>query len=161
MRRPLGHELALGAFAIAAGAALLIRGSLVGLALLAGLAAFAALARVVPEKARLALAYVFALGLYQSIRVIVPALGRTPIDAQLSAIWPLGEVLTPRPALTELFSAAYLSYQLYLHGSLGHALLRPHDEARHLYRGVFTAMALGFAGYVLFPAAGAPATMPS
>ena len=59
------------------------------------------------------------------------------------------QAVTPRPALTELFSAAYLSYQLYLHGSLAHALFRPLDEAGHLYLRVFTAMAIGFAGYVL------------
>ncbi len=155
MRKAFAHELALGAFAIAAGLAVLISGAVgLGLALLGGLAAFVALARVVPEKVRLALAYVLALGLYQSIRFVAPALGRAPIDAQLSAIWPLPELFTPRPALTELFSAAYLSYQLYLHGALAHALFRPLDEARHLYRGVFTAMAIGFAGYVLFPATG-------
>lgn len=162
-RRPLPHELALGGFGTAAGAATLLMGAPgVGLAILAGVGAFALAARTGPLKVRLALSYFLALGLYQSIRFVVPALHRAPMDPALAALDLMlfgsapGTWIAPRPELTELLSAAYLSYQLYLHGALAHALFRPADEAQHLYQSVFTAMGLGFLGYVLVPALGPP-----
>jgi len=161
MRRPYWHELSLGGFALATGLALLLKDSVpLALLLLGGTAAFTVAAALSPPRVRLALAYLFALGLYQSVRFVVPALSRTVIDAQLAEadLWIFGSApstwISPGPVLTELLSAAYLSYQLYLHGALAHALTRPIAEATHLFETVFAAMGVGFAGYVLFPALG-------
>ncbi len=111
-------------------------------------------------RARLTLAYVFALFLYQSVRFVVPLSGVDAADVWLRGIdvaW-FGSTpaawFSPHPVATEFFSAVYLSYQLWLHLALVHALTRPVGEAVALGERVFTAMALGFAGYLLVPALG-------
>lgn len=110
---------------------------------------------------RLGAAYGYTLWIYAAIRWITPALGLTLRDAQLEAIdvWALGS--TPARALeayasaplTELMSACYMSYHVYLHGALIWAL-RDVERARGLYVQLFTAFALGIGGYLLVPAVG-------
>ena len=59
----------------------------------------------------------------------------------------------PQAWVGELLSGAYLSYQLYLLWALMDAGSRPESWRASLNRGIFTAFAVGFAGYFLAPAA--------
>jgi hypothetical protein len=99
---------------------------------------------------------------------ITPALGTPLRDEPLWAIdrAMLGE--TPavlwqdhaRPWLTELFSAAYLSYLVYLHLALGCAFLAPIAGLDRLAGPLMTAFAVGLLGYLLVPAVGPAAAHP-
>jgi len=126
------------------------------------------LAVVVPRSSRwaqlvrLASAYPVALGLYSSFAVVTPALGFPLRDSALLA---LDEALfgqTPalltqswvRPWLTEVLSACYFSYHLYLHGLLVVETLKPLPRAHALHEVLFTAFAVGYAGYLFVPAMG-------
>lgn len=126
------------------------------------------LALVVPRSSRwmqvvrLASAYPVALGLYSSFAIVTPALGFPLQDAGLLA---LDEALfgqTPalltqpwvRPWLTEVLSACYFSYHLYLHGLLVVETLKPLPRAHALHEVLFTAFAVGYAGYLFVPAMG-------
>ncbi len=115
------------------------------------------------ERLRLGLLYAWALGVYLSIEWIVPASGRLPIDASLLAI---DEALfgqtpalsyTPGRAAVGLLSLCYMGYHGYLHGALLWAGL-DEERARRLGLTLFRTFALGFAGYLLFPARG-PASL--
>ena len=103
--------------------------------------------------------YGFTLAFYTAVEWIVPALGRSPWDAQLLAgdRALFGETpaarFAPSPGWTDLMSACYLSYHLYLHGALAWAALRV-ERAERLTRPLFLAFALGMAGYLLVPATG-------
>lgn len=108
---------------------------------------------------QIALAYAYALAFYTAVEWLVPALGRSPLDAQLLGIDRalFGEtpaaLIDPRPWLTDVLSGCYGSYHLYLHGALIWAAVRVRD-AHRLTRPVFLAFALGMAGYLLVPATG-------
>jgi hypothetical protein len=114
------------------------------------------------QKVRLASAYFVGLGLFSVTASVVPALELPLHDGTLAAIdrFCLGEtpavwlIAWARPWLTELMSAFYLAYLLYFHGALCWALLQPVQRARRLFERMFTALALGVAGYLLVPAVG-------
>jgi hypothetical protein len=110
-------------------------------------------------RVQIALVYAYALAFYTAIEWLVPALGRSAMDAELLAIDRalLGEtpaaILTPTPWLTDVMSGFYGSYHLYLHGSLIWAIVRIRT-APALTEPLFLAFALGMAGYLLVPATG-------
>lgn len=118
------------------------------------------------QKLRLAAGYAFGLWFYGLIEDITPALGTRTHDATLLAIdravlgetpsvW-LARIATP--ALTDVLSVCYLSYHAYLCSALFVGLLRPVERMRRLCEPVYTALALGYVGYLLVPAVGpAPA----
>lgn len=111
---------------------------------------------------RCAAAYAFTLWIYGAIRWITPALGLTLRDDVLLATdaWLLGQTpaLTWAPHaslwLTELMSAGYMSYHLYLHGALLWALALSAERARRLYAYLFVVFAFGIGGYLVVPAVG-------
>ena len=111
---------------------------------------------------RYAAAYGYTLWVYDAIQWITPALGLTLRDDALLAIdvWALGQTpaLTLQAhtslALSELLSLCYLSYHVYLHGALLHALTQTRAQARALYTYLFVTFALGIAGYLVVPAVG-------
>lgn len=160
MSLPLLLALGLGT-----SAALAVAGS--GLAGVLGLwtLGFAACLRL-PQRWRMLTTYLFTLAVYRGVEWIVPALGATVRDPELLAID--RAVFGETPAVTlqawgsaplsEVLSACYLSYHLYLHGALGWAIYR-RDE--RLYDYVFTAFALGLAGYLLVPATGPAIAYPA
>ncbi len=176
LRHFLRHELALVGFAMFALALLSVRGAVtkpVALALSGSAVAFVvavfALGKsggAIAPRLRLTAAYLFALVLYQSVRFVVPLTGVPLVDGALLALdtsifgSPPAGWFAPQAWLTELLSAAYLSYQAWLHLALLHALFRPVEEATRLADRVFTAMALGFTGYLLVPAVGPAKAFP-
>ena len=111
---------------------------------------------------RLGSAYPVALALYGSFSAVTPAVGFPLWDAPLLAAdrAVFGEtpalLLQPiiHPLLTELMSACYLSYHFYLHGLLVLETLKPRERALAFAESLFTAFAVGYAGYFLFPAVG-------
>lgn len=168
--RLLPHERGLAALAAAAAAALLLRGAwALSLEVAAAAALGAAGARALsrragawPVRMRLVGTYAWVLWFYLGVQRFTPALGLPVRDGALLHLDRalLGE--TPArlmdawrsPALTDLMSAGYLSYLVYLHGALLLALLGPPDAALRLGRAVFLAYVPGFAGYLLVPARG-------
>lgn len=108
---------------------------------------------------RIALTYAYALAFYTAVEWLVPALGLGARDAELLAIDRalIGEtpaaLITPRPWLTDLMSACYGSYHIYLHGALIWAIVRV-EKAQRLTEPLFLAFALGMTGYLLVPATG-------
>jgi hypothetical protein len=133
------------------------------------------LAIVVPRASRwaqlvrLGSAYPVALALYSSFAIVTPALGFPLRDMGLLA---LDEALfgqTPalltqpwvRPWLTEVLSACYFSYHLYLHGLLVVETLKPLPRAHALHEALFSAFAVGYAGYLFVPAMGPLSVMGS
>lgn len=144
--------------------------------MIAGVAAFQAVVLVVLrssgsvllQKVRLASAYVVGLALFSAPKLVVPALGLPVRDGLLlgldRALWgetpAVGLSAFARPWLTELMSACYLSYHLYFHGALAHALWQPLEKGRRLFEWMFTALPLGIAGYLLVPAVGPLKALP-
>ena len=126
------------------------------------------LAVVVPRSSRwvqlvrLASAYPVALALYSSFAVVTPALGFPIRDSGLLALDEGVFGVTPalamqgwvRPWLTEVLSACYFSYHLYLHGLLVVETFKPLPRAHALHEVLFTAFAVGYAGYLFVPAMG-------
>jgi hypothetical protein len=114
------------------------------------------------QKLRCVAAYGYVLWFYFAVARIAPALGTPLRDAELYALDRMlfGEtpaiscrIYTP-PWLTELFSAGYLSYLVYLHIALLHALFQPVDYVVRLATPVMWAFATGFVGYLLVPGVG-------
>jgi hypothetical protein len=120
------------------------------------------------RKLRLAASYAFIAWFYFSVPRITPALGfplrddaLLAADEALFGVTPavgLGRWATPW--LTDLLSACYASYLVYLHGALLYALARPVGEADRLAGSLFPAFAVGLAGYLLVPAVGPGAAFP-
>lgn len=122
------------------------------------------------NKLRFASSYLFVLWFYSSVAWIVPALELTTHDETLLAIDKA--MLGQTPALwvessapkwihnecvNEVMSACYLTYLLYLHLCVAHALLLDPNQSRRFADRVFSAFAVGLAGYLVLPAVG-PAT---
>ncbi len=113
-------------------------------------------------KVRLAAAFLFALWFYSAVIRIVPALGLPLRDAELLAAdrWLFGETPAIRwqhlvvPLATEIMSACYLSYHVYLALCLLHAIGKPAAFAIRYYEYPCTAFGIGLTGYLLFPAIG-------
>lgn len=120
------------------------------------------------RRLRYLMAYGFVLWFYLAVARITPALGTMPRDRELCALDRaiLGE--TPavlwqyyaRPWLTDLFSAAYLSYLVYLHAALIYAFRAPIASLHRLAAPLFNAYAAGLLGYLLVPAVGPAAALP-
>jgi hypothetical protein len=114
------------------------------------------------QKIRLAAAYGFILWFYLAVGRIVPALYVPARDSLLRAadealFGTMPALLLQAyafPALTDLLSLCYLSYLVYLHLALLHALAGPVAAARRFAGYVFTAFAVGLAGYLVVPAVG-------
>jgi hypothetical protein len=116
--------------------------------------------RPLVRKARLAAAYGFVLWFYLAVRHIVTALDvplwddelRAADEAVFGVLPALAMQAFIAPWLTDLLSACYAGYLVYLHVVLLHAMARPVREAVDLAAHLGTAFALGFAGYLLIPA---------
>lgn len=127
-----------------------------------GLSAPRRAASAQPDWGRYALYGVYLGWFYLAVRRIVPALGVLPRDdlllrldvmllGQTPAVWLDAAV---HPVLTELMSAAYLIYHVYLVVVVVGLLRRPLPEVRtYFVRGV-RCFSIGFAGYLLVPAMG-------
>jgi hypothetical protein len=158
-RRPLPHEWALVAVAAAAAVALLPQwlGVAVGVATVLFAVAIRTIANL---KWRLVAAYAFVVGFYFAAGRLIAALDPTVRDPLLRAAdetlfrsMPCVAVQAfAAPWLTDLASACYLSYYVYLHAALGFALLGPARAAVRYFGPVCLAFAVGFAGYLLVPA---------
>jgi hypothetical protein len=114
------------------------------------------------QKMHFGIAYGYILWFYLSVQRITPAL-HTPLrddglraaDEFLFGCLPALAVQAYNAAwLTDLLSACYTGYLIYLHVILVHALWRPACEILHLSTCLFTAYAVGLAGYLLVPAVG-------
>jgi hypothetical protein len=114
------------------------------------------------QKIRFGMAYGYILWFYLSVQRITPAL-HTPLrDDGLRAADEFLFGCLPAVAvqgysagwLTDLLSACYAGYLIYLHVVLVHALWRPTCEMLHLGARLFTTYAVGLAGYLLVPAVG-------
>ncbi|MBY0528216.1 MAG: phosphatase PAP2 family protein [Gemmataceae bacterium] len=171
-------ETALTLLGVGTAAALLIRagpGNAVALESCAATVLFAssvvALSRRQSErfqKARLVACYLFVVWFYFSVVRLVPTLESPLRDADLLAIDEACLVTTPAvwcqawttPWLTDLLSACYLSYHVYLSVALLHALWLPVAFARRLGERVFLAFGIGLPGYLLVPAIGPAKAFP-
>ncbi len=175
--KPLLHEIALCGFGLLVAWGLTFRAGLsspllaetlavcLGCGLLMGAGArWPRLWRV-----RLLAALGFSWWMFRSVERIVPALGLAEQDALLQAADELlfGSLPALRlqswrtPWLSELLSACYLSYQVFLHVALLGALAGPPARAARLYRRVFCAVTVGLLGYLLLPARGPAAATPA
>lgn len=120
-------------------------------------------------RARTIANYVAVVSLYGASTGLIDALRVPTHQAELLAFdrrW-----LSETPSVTlagtfdgwpnDLLSAAYLSYHLYLHWALLDLLWQAGRWPRRSYgRVVFSAFAIGFAGYFLFPACGPEVAFP-
>ena len=121
------------------------------------------------ERLHYVVRYGFLLWAFLGTARFVPALSRPLADATLLSVDRaiFGETpalrfdLARHPRLAELFSAAYLTYQPYLHGCFLWALLKPEERGERLARPVFTTLVLGYVGYLLVPAVGPFVALPS
>jgi len=112
------------------------------------------------QRVRLASGYIFALWFFNAIARVIPALGRSAQDKALLGIDRMLFGETPATFFsisalwTEVMSASYLSYLLYIHIALLLWLLSPLHEARRFCNYLFVAFAVGYVGYLLVPALG-------
>ncbi len=158
-RRPLPHEWALAAVGTVAALTLLPRW--LGVSVGAATLLFAVAVRTISNlKWRLVIAYAFVVGFYFAAGRLIAALEPTVRDPLLRAAdeavcgtMPCVAVQTlAAPWLTDVASACYLSYYVYLHVALGFALLGSDRDAVRYFGPVCLAFAVGFAGYLLVPA---------
>jgi hypothetical protein len=114
------------------------------------------------QKVRFGMAYGYVLWFYLSVQRITPALGTPLRDGELRTADEFLFGCLPAVAvqgygaawLTDLLSACYTGYLVYLHVVLVHALWRPTCEMLRLGAFLFTAYAIGLAGYLVVPAVG-------
>lgn len=104
--------------------------------------------------------YLAVWAIYSGSGPIIDALGR-PDYATVLLAWDrqlFGESPAIRlqsvasPWTNEVLGAAYLSYLVYVHWVLGHAIFLPADRRMHYTRPLFTSLGLGFSIYFLVPA---------
>lgn len=113
-------------------------------------------------KLRLSLGYFYVLWYFLSVARFVEALELATFDTTLLAIDQklLGD--TPAvtldrwvsPAATEVMSGLYLSYLVYLHVAIVHALVMPVETSRKFATWLFSAYAISMPCYLLVPAVG-------
>jgi hypothetical protein len=114
------------------------------------------------EKLRLLASFGFVLWFYFAVGRIVPALGVSTWDDVLLRADRLIFGTTPAvycqaitaPWLTDLLSACYLTFHVYLTVAVVHLLWRPLDAGIRLSVYLFTTHAVGLLGYLLVPARG-------
>ena len=149
----------------------------IGLEMVGGTLAYFALllsARQWPVMAdgrvRLGINYLCALWLYGATSQVTRALGSPTWDATLLAAdrqlfgeTPSVELQTCSSAwLTDVMSACYAFYHIYLHGMLILvAFTKSSSAARHLGDYLYVGFAAGFVGYLLVPALGPGTAFPS
>lgn len=159
-RRVSIHESLFLGLGVAAGLALLVSGvSLAGWVLLVVAVYAVVIGFTWPgDKTRLIAAYAAAWAFYAGSSVLVEAL-QVPLrhqellatDAALFGLTPFTGTLPD--GVNDLLSAGYLSYHVYLHWAVIDALFRDGKWRWEMGRRLFTAFALGFLGYLAFPAA--------
>jgi hypothetical protein len=118
--------------------------------------------REVPQKIRLLVSYGFMAWFYFSIARLTASLGLPIWDETLYALDRALFQETPAvfcqsltvPWLTDLLSACYLSFHIYLQLAVLHVLWRPLDAGVRFSIYLFTTYAVGFLGYLLMPAMG-------
>ena len=111
---------------------------------------------------RLFASYGFVVWFYSAVARITPALGTTLRDGTLFAIDKAIFGQTPAVFceqvasvwLTDLLSLCYLTYHFYLVIAVVHAAVVSNPAGRRLSIYLFTAFAIGFAGYLMVPAVG-------
>jgi hypothetical protein len=116
----------------------------------------------VVQKIRLLASYGFMVWFYFGVARVIPSLGVAARDDMLYAADRELFLETPAvycqsitaPWLTDLLSACYLSFHVYLQWAVLHMLWRPLDAGIRLSVYLFTAYAVGFLGYLLVPALG-------
>ncbi len=112
------------------------------------------------QRLRFAAAYLFILWFYAAVQEITPALQTAHRDTLLLAVdrYFLGEtpsaLVHPQFWTSEVMSAAYLSYLVYLHAALIRHGLAPLEQGRRFWNYLSVAYAVGFLGYLLVPATG-------
>lgn len=115
-----------------------------------------------PDRARFVATCGFIVWFFLAVARITPALGTPLRDAQLYALDQAFFGGTPavqwqayaNSSLTELFSAAYLSYFVYLNAAVLHAFFQPAADRYRLAAPLVSAYIVGFCGYLLVPAVG-------
>lgn len=119
-------------------------------------------------RVRMILTYGWLLWFYQAIQRIVPA-ARLPmydtalleLDEQILGDTPsVAMSVFADPGYTEILSACYLFYLVYLHLALLDGVIGPLDRMVRLARVVFLAYVPGLCGYLLVPAKGPMSILP-
>ncbi|MBN1443523.1 MAG: phosphatase PAP2 family protein, partial [Planctomycetes bacterium] len=115
-----------------------------------------------PQRLRLGVSVAFTIWFYSAVRALVPAIGMPLQDSALLRIDEL--VLGRTPSvwlhsssprwLIEIFSAGYLTFEVYVVWSFVRAFRGPLERALEFHRLVVTIFAVGYAGYLLVPALG-------
>ncbi|MCP3057907.1 phosphatase PAP2 family protein [Myxococcus sp. K38C18041901] len=114
-------------------------------------------------RVRLLLAYGVTFFFYASVKDTVPVLGLPTRDAALFAVdaWVFGgstpSVWLQRwssAAVSDVFSASYLSFHVYLHLAMAWAVVGSRERAEAFFGQVFSAYVPGLVGYYLVPAVG-------
>lgn len=114
------------------------------------------------QKLRFIAPFLYVLWFYNAIEQIVPALGNPPrdgtllhIDEQLFGRTPSVSVQAWNSVwLTELMSACYLTYLIYLHVCVIYSWLMPLTFTKQFANWIYSVYVIGLAGYLLFPAVG-------
>ena len=169
-RHPLeAHEVALIALGVGTTLALLLASSpsngvlievIVALTLYGSVVAWPA--RTNRFRIRFLASYAFVVWFYTAVARITPALGIALRDGPLLAIdealfGQTPAILCERAAttrFTDVMCICYLTYHIYLCMAVAHAALVANTARRQLGAYLFTAFAIGFAGYLLVPAVG-------
>ena len=118
-------------------------------------------------RVRFLTAYGLMLWIYTAVADLIPLMHLKTYDHELRSIdrFIFGEtpaIMCPtQPWLTELMSCGYLSYQLYIHGSIILYFFVNPDRMRRLFGFLFPAFTLGIIGYFLVPAMGPWKAYPS
>jgi hypothetical protein len=157
------HEVLFLTLGISVSAALMWQAHQLAWAVLALCAAYAALIRCTQpgDRVRLIAAYIVAWAFYEGSSVLVETLA-VPLrhhellaaDTALFGFSPAWAIEGYLPWwANDVLSAGYLSYHVYLHWAMIDALLRAPAWRLALSQRLFTAFAVGFVGYLVFPAA--------
>jgi hypothetical protein len=119
------------------------------------------------QKTRLLAGYAYVLWYFWMAPSFVQLIGGNydpillAIDERLLGVTPAVRLqAVTSVAMTELMSGCYLSYLVYLHVALLHALTMPLDFARRLSNWIFSIYAISLAGYWVVPALGPGAATP-
>ncbi|QSQ18538.1 phosphatase PAP2 family protein [Myxococcus landrumensis] len=177
--RPYPHEVLLAALGVTLSVALLVvaGASAVSLQVLGATVLFIVSVAVLAKldgwahvfRVRLLLAYVATFFFYASVKATIPALGLATRDAWLFSLdarvfgGTTPSVWLQRwsvPWVNEVFSAAYLSFHVYLHLAMLWAVVGPREKAEAFFGQVFAAYVPGIVGYYLVPAVGPVAAFP-
>jgi hypothetical protein len=121
------------------------------------------------QKLRFLAGYLFVFWYFLAVAAFVPAIGAANRDTSLLAIDEQLFGVTPAVwmqsvssiAMTELMSACYLSFVVYLHVTIVHALFMSNDYVRRYSNWIFSIYAIGLPGYLLVSATGPAIAFPT